>query len=118
MAVVGASIPPHRVHVTLSGLSPPPSPTRATSPHSPRNGVPLVCAQVAVSSGSACTSASLEPSYVLHALGVPEEHVCRRAATSHWVPFSCTQWAGRLVICMRCDERCGLWFGVRPFGVV
>lgn len=29
--------------------------------------------EVAVSSGSACTSASLEPSYVLRALGVDEE---------------------------------------------
>jgi len=42
--------------------------------HCPHSAL-LPLQDVAVSSGSACTSASLEPSYVLRALGVEEDMV-------------------------------------------
>ena len=51
--------------------------------------------ECAVSSGSACTSASLEPSYVLRALGVNEElaHTSLRIGIGYALFFSVLQLA-------------------------
>src|SRR3546814_11707572 len=50
---------------------------------------------LAVSSGSACTSAAVEPSYVLTSLGLPERSEARRVGKggvrtcrSRWSPYS------------------------------
>jgi len=59
--------------------------------------------ECAVSSGSACTSASLEPSYVLRALGVNEElaHTSLRIGIGYALLFSCCNLLTVLSFCRR-----------------
>ena len=56
--------------------------------------------KVAVSSGSACTSASLEPSYVLRALGVDEDlaHSSIRYGMGRFTTESEVDWAIELTV--------------------
>ena len=55
---------------------------------------------VAVSSGSACTSASIEPSYVLSALGVPDEiaHASLRFTIGRFTTEEEVDYAARRVV--------------------
>ncbi|MBL8603657.1 MAG: IscS subfamily cysteine desulfurase [Myxococcales bacterium] len=63
-------------------------------------GLMMAIKDVAVSSGSACTSASLEPSYVLRALGVEEElaHTSIRFGLGRFTTDEEVDFVGRLVV--------------------
>ena len=65
-------------------------------------GVSLIMAikDVAVSSGSACTSSSLEPSYVLRAIGVEEElaHTSIRFSLGRFTTDEEGDYVGKLVV--------------------
>ena len=56
--------------------------------------------ELAVSSGSACTSASLEPSYVLHALGIREDlaHTSLRIGIGRFITEEEVDYAAELII--------------------
>jgi cysteine desulfurase len=56
--------------------------------------------ELAVSSGSACTSASLEPSYVLHALGIREDlaHTSLRIGIGRFTTEEEVDYAGELIV--------------------
>jgi len=63
-------------------------------------GLMMAVKEVACSSGSACTSASLEPSYVLKALGVGDElaHSSLRLSLGRWTTAEQVDYAGERIV--------------------
>ena len=63
-------------------------------------GLLMALKDVALSSGSACTSASLEPSYVLRALGIGEElaHTSIRFGLGRWTTVEEVDFVADLVV--------------------
>jgi cysteine desulfurase len=63
-------------------------------------GLMMAIKEVACSSGSACTSASLEPSYVLKALGVGDElaHSSLRLSLGRWTTAEQVDYAGERIV--------------------
>ncbi|MCC7390116.1 MAG: IscS subfamily cysteine desulfurase [Phycisphaerales bacterium] len=63
-------------------------------------GLMMACKDIAMSSGSACTSASLEPSYVLKGLGVGDElaHSSLRLSLGRWTTDEEVEFAGAKII--------------------
>src|SRR6185295_10017584 len=64
----------------------------------------MACKEIACSSGSACTSASLEPSYVLKSLGIGDDlaHSSLRLSLGRWTTEAQTEYvAGAIVQAVR-----------------
>lgn len=74
---------------------------------------------MAVSSGSACTSASLEPSYVLRAIGVSEDlaHTSIRIGFGRFTTEEEVDYALNLIVkeVNRLRDMSPLWEMVRPY---
>lgn len=81
--------------------------------HVEGEGLMMGIKDLAVSSGSACTSSSLEPSYVLHALGVNEElaHTSLRIGFGRFTTFDDLKYAMKRIIVEvnRLREMSPLW---------
>jgi cysteine desulfurase len=72
-AGIAAGLNNHGVHVNGNRIQRIPQTTNISFPWVEGESLMMAIKEIAVSSGSACTSASLEPSYVLKSLGIGDE---------------------------------------------